>query len=148
MDYPKIIVCDCDGVLTDGKVWISTSGEISKGFCTRDIRAIRELISMGFEFFIVTASSWPGMQIFEQKTGASVIVKRDKGLLNFGDDYIGMGDDSWDIKMLRNAKVKFCPADACEEVLNIPGINWLKTKGGSGCVLDLLATIKTNNLEV
>lgn len=146
IDYPKTIVLDCDGVLTDGKFWISHKGEISKGFCTRDLRAIRELISHGFEVFIVTASSWNGMDCYEKKSGASVIVMRDKTQLNFGEDYIGVGDDSWDLDMLQKAKYKFCPSDAVESVKSIEGMKILQTKGGDSCVMELLIELVYNNL--
>lgn len=141
MDYPKIIVCDCDGVLTDGKFWISQDGQISKGFNTRDLRSIREFISMGYEFYIITASSWAGMECYEKKSGAIVITMRDKSSLNFGDDYIAIGDDSWDIDMLQKAKFKFCPSDAIAEVKAIKGIHILSNKGGESCIMELLLEI-------
>jgi len=138
MDTPKIIVCDCDGVLTDGKFWLTGTGEISKGFNTKDVRAIRELISYGYQFLIVTASSWSGIDSFAKKTGAEVFVIRNKSELKLQDqDYIAVGDDVWDIEILKNAWLKFCPKNSDRIVLNIPDIVELDVKGGDGCIANL-----------
>ena len=32
----KLLLMDCDGVLTDGRIWILESGEDQKAFNTRD----------------------------------------------------------------------------------------------------------------
>ena len=37
------IVCDIDGVLTDGKIWVNHQGEIIKSFNNKDIGAVKEL---------------------------------------------------------------------------------------------------------
>lgn len=141
---PNIIVCDCDGVLTDGKFWLTGNGEITKGFNTRDVRAIKELISWGYEFWIVTASSWPGMEHFAKKTGAAVIVERDKSKVKDlfdGRPYMAIGDDVWDVKMLDNAQYAFCPYDANELVINRIGVVKLKSKGGDGCIVELVSLL-------
>lgn len=143
MDNPKIIVCDCDGVLTDGKFWLSGSGDTSKGFNTRDVRAIKELISYGYEFWIVTASSWPGMEYYAQKTGAEIFVMRDKAKLNLQEtDYIAIGDDVWDKEILKNAYLAFCPNDADISITHIKNMIRLKTNGGQGCIAELANFIR------
>ncbi len=45
-------------VLTDGKIWVNHQGEIIKSFNNKDLGAIKELLAMGFQVHIVTASSW------------------------------------------------------------------------------------------
>ena len=32
----KLLLMDCDGVLTDGRIWLFDNGEEQKGFHTRD----------------------------------------------------------------------------------------------------------------
>lgn len=148
---PNIIVCDCDGVLTDGKFWLSSSGEITKGFNTRDVRAIKELISWGYEFWIVTASSWPGMEHFAKKTGADVIVERDKSKVKdlfTGRPYIAIGDDVWDVMMIQNAAFAYCPNDAHVSVINRVGSGQLKSKGGDGCIAELVNLLKPIVTEI
>lgn len=144
MGNQEIVLCDCDGVLTDGKLFIDQNGGISKSFHTRDVRAIKEIISMGYEFIIITASSWKGIESFQKKTGSHVIVERNKVNIKF-DNYIAIGDDSWDIEMLKKAAIKYCPADAIDEVKNIENIIKLSTNGGYGCIAELLIELKKIN---
>ena len=63
-----IFCIDLDGCLTDGKIWVNHKGEIIKGFNSKDLTAIKELISAGNEVHIVTASSWPGANNYLQKS--------------------------------------------------------------------------------
>lgn len=78
MTIIKKILIDFDGVLTDGKIFYTHDAKQFKGTNSRDIRAIKELISNGFEVIIITASSWPGSANFAKKTGAEVVVQRVK----------------------------------------------------------------------
>ena len=104
------IFFDCEGVYTNDSFWISSSGEISKGFCTKDVRATRELIANGYEVYIITASTWPGIHNFCKKTGAEVIIERDKSKIDVS-DCIVVVNDSWDIPLLKNSCKVFLPND-------------------------------------
>ncbi len=143
-DSVKAICIDCDGVLTDGTLTIDSRGEkLFKKFHTRDVRAIRELVSMGFEVYIVTADDWPGTAYFAEKVGAKILVTKEKGKLFsiIKGDYIAIGDDSWDIPMFSRAKQSYCPNDASSSVISITGMNILNAKGGSGVVAEFLFQI-------
>jgi len=134
---PKVILIDCDGVLTDGRLTIDHRGEKPfKQFHTRDVRAIRELIYNGYEVVIVSADDWPGIYHFAKKVGADVCISRNKGVLPYR-DYIAVGDDSWDVEMLRNALRAFCPSDADFSALAVPGIQRLEEEGGNGVIAAL-----------
>lgn len=132
-----IFCVDVDGVLTDGKIWVTHKGEISKGFNSRDLAAIRELIANGHQVHIVTASSWPGAESYINKSGAEFHVLRNKEEIPFRYD-VAIGDSAWDIPMLKKARFMFCPADAQTEVRFIKDINVLQTKGGNGVMAEIV----------
>lgn len=135
---PTTILVDCDGCLTSGSLTINRQGtKLFKSFHTRDVRAIRELVQRGFEVYIVTADDCSSIAHFADKVGAVVHVARDKGSIPF-DDYIAIGDDAWDIPMLRRAAVAFAPSDAYIGVLNLPNTQPLKTAGGRGVMAEVL----------
>jgi 3-deoxy-D-manno-octulosonate 8-phosphate phosphatase (KDO 8-P phosphatase) len=142
----KRIYIDVDGVLTDGKLTIDHKGEkLFKSFHTRDVRAIRELVSVhGCEVCLVTADTWPGIASFAEKTGADVQFCRDKRDVTVQGGW-AVGDDAWDAKMLANADRAFCPADADASVKQIEGIHVLETKGGQGVVAELLRIFANRN---
>lgn len=132
-----VICCDIDGCLTDGKIWVDHKGNIIKSFNNKDIGAIKELISMGYQVHLVTASSWPGAEQYLRRSGAELHIIRNKYDINFHYD-IAIGDSAWDIPMLCKSKYYFCPADASLEVKCLDGINQLMTKGGEGIMLELV----------
>jgi 3-deoxy-D-manno-octulosonate 8-phosphate phosphatase (KDO 8-P phosphatase) len=144
MDLQKIecIVIDCDGVLTDGRLNIDHTGsKMFKSFHTRDIRAIRELVSQGFEVYIVSADDWPGGGAFADKVGAHWINERDKSKVKEHmqqREYMAVGDDAWDVPMLKGAIIKFCPQDADASVRRIDGIEILGVAGGAGVIAEVL----------
>lgn len=140
----KTIIIDADGTLTDNKVYYTSSGERIKGFHSRDIRAIRELTARGFDVYILTQSTWPGIGEFASRTGATIAqayIKQDWIKENGITDYIAIGDDVSDIIMLKEAVKCYCPSDADDVVKEIEGIRVLKTKGGDGVMSEMVRVI-------
>jgi 3-deoxy-D-manno-octulosonate 8-phosphate phosphatase (KDO 8-P phosphatase) len=137
----KTIIIDVDGCLTDNKVYYTHKGERIKGFHSRDIRAIRELVAAGFEVILLTQSSWPGMEDYAKRTGAFVNIARDKWewvSRNVQQPYIAVGDDVPDIDVLTFAAKAYCPLDADIAVKKLGNVNVLHSKGGEGVVADLV----------
>jgi 3-deoxy-D-manno-octulosonate 8-phosphate phosphatase KdsC-like HAD superfamily phosphatase/DNA-binding XRE family transcriptional regulator len=143
---PHCVVIDCDGVLTDGTLTIDQHGKkLFKKFHTRDVRAIRELVSLGYEVYIVSADDWDGAKHFAEKVGAEFICMKDKGRVFeavSGRPFIAIGDDSWDIPMFGHADICYCPLDAFEAVKYLPGMNVLDTFSGQGVIADFLLKFK------
>jgi 3-deoxy-D-manno-octulosonate 8-phosphate phosphatase (KDO 8-P phosphatase) len=139
-----VICCDIDGCLTDGKIWVNHEGEIIKSFNNKDLGAIKELISMGFQVHLVTASSWPGADHYLRRSGAELHVIRNKESIPF-DYQIAIGDSAWDIPMMVKAKYIFCPSDASLEVKCLDGMHILDTKGGQGIMLELVRILSRWN---
>lgn len=139
LDMSKIttLLIDIDGVLTDGKLYIDHTGEkMFKAFHSRDVRAIREFVNAGFRVVLVTADDWEGGSVYAEKVGAEIIIQRDKSLVSFT-NYAAVADDAWDVRMLKNANVKFAPFDCDESVQKVPNINILQTEGGKGVIAEL-----------
>jgi len=132
----KKIFIDCDGVLTDGRLNISQcGGKLFKAFHTRDIRAIRELVFNGYEVTIVSSDDWPGGQHFAEKVGADFRYMRDKNLNE--EEYIAIGDDAWDVPMLKKATIGFCPSDSDKSVKKLKNVITLETEGGRGVMAEV-----------
>jgi 3-deoxy-D-manno-octulosonate 8-phosphate phosphatase (KDO 8-P phosphatase) len=142
-----VICCDIDGCLTDGKIWVDHQGNIIKSFNNKDIGAIKELISMGYQVHLVTASSWPGAEQYLRRSGAELHIIRNKETIPF-DYQIAIGDSAWDIPMLCKAKHLFCPADASLEVKCLDGVHPLMTPGGQGIMLELVRILSNWGTDV
>jgi 3-deoxy-D-manno-octulosonate 8-phosphate phosphatase (KDO 8-P phosphatase) len=136
-----IVLIDFDGVLTDGKQFMDHRGEkMMFAVHSRDNRAIRELIANGYRVIIVTANDAEFIKFYADKVGAEYLHARNKGNLEF-ENYIAIGDDVWDVPMLKKAKKAFCPSDADSTVLNLACVKPLGVKGGHGVIAELVRNI-------
>lgn len=139
--YPRLYL-DVDGVLTDGKLNIDSSGRKAfKSFHCRDVRAIRQLVYGGWEVTLVTCDDWPGIEHFANKVGAEVMYHRQKD--DLPQPYVAVGDDAWDVAMLERAATAFAPINADVCVHKLSNVRILNTKGGEGVVAEIL-----NRLEL
>jgi len=143
----KMLVFDCDGVMTDGSVTYDENGVEYKTFNVKDGHGIVRMNKSGFITAIITARN------------NGTVAHRAKNL-NFTELYQGrqyklpaleelmqkynltfenvsyMGDDLPDICILEKVGLACCPADAVQEVLNI--CNFISSKnGGKGAVREL-----------
>lgn len=136
----KVLLIDCDGVLTDGRLTIDHTGEKQfKQFHTRDVRAIRELVYNGWEVYICSVDDWEGIHHFAGKVGAEVITTRDKSsLISQFPEYVAVGDDAWDFSLLFQAAEAYTPYDADPRLFDIEGVVRLDTKGGEGVMAELV----------
>ncbi|MGO4707500.1 hypothetical protein AB4072_17190, partial [Microvirga sp. 2MCAF38] len=50
----KLLICDVDGVMSDGQIYMGNSGEELKAFNVRDGYGIRCLLTSGTEVAIIT----------------------------------------------------------------------------------------------
>lgn len=138
MDFKNIVI-DIDGVLTDNKVWYDQNGNRTKGFNSSDIWAIRQLISNGYRVVLVTASSWPGIDEYARRTGAEVMVERDKSSIAM-ESYICVINDIWDFGIAEKANGVFYPSDAIPWITNkFPNAKMIPCKGGDGVIAHLIS---------
>ncbi len=50
----KLLICDVDGVFSDGRIYLSNSGEELRAFHTRDGYGVRSLLTSGFHLAVIT----------------------------------------------------------------------------------------------
>lgn len=139
---PNIILIDFDGVLTDGKLYIDHKGEkLFKALHSRDIRAIRELVAIGYRVVIVTADDSDFSASYAEKIGVEIYITRDKSDLPF-ENYIAIGDDAWDRKMLEKAVKAYIPLDADKSVLDLDKRIVINQYAGRGVIAEFIHLIQ------
>lgn len=127
----RLLLTDCDGVLTDAGVYYSAAGEELKRFSLRDgmgVERLRELASV--ETGIITgensslvARRAEKLQIVELHLG----IKNKKQTLSdllerrqfLPEQVAYIGDDMNDEAVMRFVGLSACPADAFEDILQI-----------------------------
>lgn len=147
----KLFLCDVDGTLTDGGMYYSENGDELKKFNTRDGMGFQFLREAGIKTGIITSEDTQIVANRAKKLKVDYLCqgKRDGGKLEIAkeicaqmgitlDEVAYIGDDVNCVELLEAVGMKACPADACEEVRNIAGIQVMKKKGGDGCVREFV----------
>ncbi len=143
----RLLVLDVDGVLTDGRLYFSASGDETKTFHTRDGAGIKQLRRSGVEVAVISgrASDAVTRRMAElgvvhvfQGIGDKVPVLN--GLLERLDLAVGqvayMGDDTPDVAVLQRVGLAVCPADAHASA--VAASHWQTGRpGGRGAVREL-----------
>ncbi|MGQ0595596.1 MAG: KdsC family phosphatase [Gammaproteobacteria bacterium] len=124
----RLLVSDCDGVLTDGGVYYSGAGEVSKRFHIRDGMGVERLRKLaGIDTVIVSGEGSPSLKKRAEKLSitechlgiqdkAAVLqaIAACRGIPMEALAYIG--DDVNDLEAMALAGLSACPADAYTEV--------------------------------
>lgn len=145
----KLLVLDVDGVMTDGGMYFTESGDQFKKFNTKDGMAIIHLTRSDFQVAIIS-SGFKGEAVknrAEMLGIQHVSVSHEKKIdtlsdickkLNIGLENVAMiGDDINDIEVMRQIGLSFCPANAIQVVKNEVDVI-LKRNGGDACVRELI----------
>ena len=147
----ELILCDVDGVLTDGGLYFDNDGIESKKFHIRDGLGIKLWQRSGSRFGILTARSSQivrlraaelGVDIvrqgFENKLPAAQEVIRQLRLVAEQVCYIG--DDLTDLPLFRNVGLGVAVADAAPDVKERADLV-TTLGGGQGAVRELIETL-------
>ena len=141
-------IFDVDGVMTNGKVLITTSGEMYREMDTKDGYALKCALIQGYKVGIISGGTNEGVRdrlkalgIYDIYLGAHHKNKPFQELLDsYGlspDEILYMGDDIPDIEVMQQVAVAACPQDAVPDVKKIA--NYIShKKGGEGCVRDVV----------
>ncbi|WP_207507229.1 KdsC family phosphatase [Telluribacter humicola] len=153
----KLFLTDVDGVLTDGGMYYTESGDEFKKFNTRDGMGFELLRKAGIKTGIITSENTQIVARRAAKIKADYLHQgqRDGGKLAAAleickqegislQEVAYIGDDLNCIELLKKAGLAACPADAVAQVKALPNIHVLKTKGGEGCVRELVEMIVEN----
>jgi 3-deoxy-D-manno-octulosonate 8-phosphate phosphatase (KDO 8-P phosphatase) len=143
----RLLVLDVDGVLTDGRLYYSASGETMKVFNVRDGYGIKRLAQAGIEVAVITGRRSPitatrcrelgirhvSQGIADKLARFKVILKR-LGIPASATACVG--DDTIDVGMMQAAGLSFAPADAHEDAKRAADFV-TKREGGRGAVREV-----------
>lgn len=123
----KLLLMDCDGVLTDGRIWILENGEDQKAFHTRDGLGIDLLHRAGLKSGIISGRTSSALERRAQSLGVSYLWQgRDDKRQAFADtlaqaqvsneEVAFVGDDLTDLPLMGQSGLAIAVADAVAEV--------------------------------
>jgi len=144
-------IFDVDGVLTDGKLLITSNGEMLRLMDAKDGFAIKYAIDHGFKISIISGGKDESIRTRLEKLGVKDIyldshnkIKSYNELLNkhklSASSVLYMGDDIPDIPVMKKSGVSCCPQDAASDVKSIA--DYISHKGGgNGCVREIIEQV-------
>jgi 3-deoxy-D-manno-octulosonate 8-phosphate phosphatase (KDO 8-P phosphatase) len=143
----QLIIFDIDGVMTDGKLYFSASGDTLKGFNAKDGLGLKMLMQSGIEVAIITGRTSAIVAQRAKELGIEQVYQGQKNKVIAYDDcqqhfklaaeHIAyMGDDINDIPVMRKVGLSIAPANAQYEVQEIADYT-CKVSGGDGAVREV-----------
>jgi len=144
-------IFDYDGVLTEGIITLTESGEPLRTANVRDGYALQLAVKKGYRIAIISGGKSKSMSNrlsslgikdvylgVEHKVDVFNKYLQEKGISK--EEVIYMGDDIPDYHVMKLAAVSACPADAAEEIRTIS--NYISHyNGGKGCVRDIIEQV-------
>jgi 3-deoxy-D-manno-octulosonate 8-phosphate phosphatase (KDO 8-P phosphatase) len=135
----KVLVLDVDGVLTDGRLYISAAGEELKVFHVRDGSGLVAAQRAGITVAIISGRNSPAVTRRAAELGIRHVmqgigdkaVELDRLLQELGvdaEEVACVGDDTPDLPMLRMAGLAVAVADAHPALDS--EVHWVTTSGG------------------
>ena len=157
MNYKEIMnqidtfIFDVDGVLTDGTVHISPTGEMLRQMHIRDGFAMKAALESGYNVCIISGGSNEGVRIRLRNLGITDIhlgvPDKVETFKDYCQDYsinakkvLYMGDDIPDFHVMQLVGLASCPQDASPEIKSISGYISHKN-GGKGAVRDVIEQV-------
>ncbi len=150
----KLFLADVDGTLTDAGMYYGENGEEFKKFNTHDGKGFELLRKAGIKTGIITSEN---TKIVENRAKKMKVDYLYQGLEHKGklettkeicqkenitlDEVAYIGDDINCKELLESVGLSACPANALEEIKNIPNIIKLSKCGGDGAVREFVEII-------
>ena len=144
-------VFDVDGVLTDGTVTITTSGEMLRRMNIKDGYALKTAVDHGYNVCIISGGSNEGVRTRLRGLGVTDIPLGVSNKIDQLEEYFDvyninsmnvmyMGDDIPDLHVMQMVGLPCCPQDAAPEIKSISKYVSHKN-GGKGAVRDVIEQV-------
>lgn len=155
----RALFLDVDGVLTDGRIYLSDDGNDFKVFDTKDGHGIKRAILGGIEVAWISGRTSRATARRARELGVRFCrqgVSHDGKLAVYEDvcrrlgitpaETAAMGDDEPDIPMMKAAALSACPSDAVPLTKRAAKIV-LKNAGGHGAVREFIEILLARNAK-
>lgn len=138
----KLVIFDVDGVLSDGKLYFSATGDALKAFNAKDGLGIKMLLQQGIDVAFITgrkseivsqrAKELGVQHLYQGQSNKLEAYTTCKNKLSLVDEQIAfMGDDIIDLPVMKIVGLPIAPANAFDYV-HEHALYSCKTNGGDG----------------
>ena len=151
MNEITTFILDVDGVLTDGTIHVTETGEMLRNMNIRDGYAMKAAVENGYTVCIISGGSNEGVRVRLRNLGITDIhlgvsdkVETFKEFIDIynikPEQVLYMGDDIPDLHVMKLVGLPTCPQNAAPEIKAIS--KYISHKdGGKGCVRDVIEQV-------
>jgi 3-deoxy-D-manno-octulosonate 8-phosphate phosphatase (KDO 8-P phosphatase) len=153
----KLLLMDCDGVLTDGKLYFSKDGEELKVFHVHDGQGIVNWHKAGFLTGIITGRKSEILKRRVEELGIHYLIQNSKDKTKdfkeilavsgvSADEVAYVGDDLADLELLKLVKLPIAVAN-CAEELKASVLHITNKNGGMGAIREITDLLLKKNTK-
>ena len=147
----KLLLMDCDGVLTDGRIWVLENGDDQKSFSTKDGLGLNLLHRCGIKSGIISGRRSSAVERRAAALGVSYLRQGCEHKLEAFEEILAecgvtksevafIGDDLNDIALMRRSELAVAVADAALETKSNAHFV-TSASGGKGAVRETIELI-------
>ena len=147
----KLLLLDCDGVLTDGRLWLTEDGDEQKSFNTQDGLGLELLHRAGLKSGIISGRISKTVERRARELGVEFVRQGDEHKIEafeevlraagVNEDQVAfVGDDLTDIPLMLRSELAVAVVDAVEETRSVAHYI-THEKGGRGAVREVVELI-------
>ncbi|MDQ6653984.1 MAG: HAD hydrolase family protein [Acidobacteriota bacterium] len=147
----KLLLMDCDGVLTDGRLWLLENGEEQKSFNAQDGLGLHLFHQAGLRSGIITGRNSGAVARRAHELGVEFLRQGDPHKIKAFEEVLRlaaveegevafMGDDLVDIPLMRRSELAIAVADAVAETCSAAHYV-TRADGGRGAVREVVEII-------
>jgi 3-deoxy-D-manno-octulosonate 8-phosphate phosphatase (KDO 8-P phosphatase) len=147
----KLLLMDCDGVLTDGRLWLTDDGDEQKTFNTKDGLGLALLHRAGLRSGVISGRTSKALARRAQELGVEFVRQGDPNKTEAFEEVLRLaevdenevafvGDDLTDIPLMQRAELAVAVADATEEVRSVAHYV-TQAEGGRGAIREVIEII-------
>ncbi len=151
LQHITTFIFDVDGVLTDGTIKVTTTGELFRTMNIKDGYALKTAVEMGYNVCVISGGTNEGVRLRLRGLGITDIYLGAHNKTETLDEYLDiynlkrenvlyMGDDLPDFYIMQQVGLPCCPQDAVQEIKAISKYISHK-KGGKGCVREVIEQV-------
>ena len=151
LQHITTFIFDVDGVLTDGTVTVTTTGEMLRKMNIKDGYALKTAVDNGYNVCVISGGSNEGVRVRLRTLGITDIYLGSHNKVEQLNEYLDtntikaenvlyMGDDIPDVPVMKLVGLPCCPQDAVPEVKELS--KYISHKnGGKGAVRDVIEQV-------
>jgi 3-deoxy-D-manno-octulosonate 8-phosphate phosphatase (KDO 8-P phosphatase) len=147
----KLLLMDCDGVLTDGRIWLMEEEGEHKSFNTHDGLGLTLLHRAGLRSGVITGRSSSGLTRRASELEIEFVRQGDPNKVEAFDEILRLagvaedevafvGDDLTDIPLMQRSELAVAVADAVAEARAVAHYVTLR-EGGRGAIREVVELI-------